>query len=81
MKRVLLSCVVGAAFAVPSLAGAFAEPSESDRQACTPDVFRLCGQHIPDVSSIVACLKKEKRNLSHDCRMVFDRRPVRPVKY
>lgn len=80
MAKILAACVVVFACATPNLVSAAPESSEADRQACTPDVFRLCSQHIPDVDSIVACLKKEKRNLSHGCRMVFDRRPIRPVK-
>jgi hypothetical protein len=48
--------------------------SDAQRQACTPDVFRLCGQFIPDVAGIVACLKTQKPNLSADCRATFDGR-------
>ena len=48
--------------------------SDAQRQACTPDVFRLCGQFIPDVTGIVACLKTQKPNLSPDCRATFDGR-------
>jgi hypothetical protein len=56
---------------------AFALGTDDQRAACTPDVFRLCGPEIPDVDRIVACLKKEKPNLSKDCRAVFNTRPVR----
>ena len=28
------------------------------QMACTPDVWRLCGDQIPDVSRIVACLRQ-----------------------
>ena len=48
--------------------------SDAQRQACTPDVFRLCGQFIPDVTGIVACLKTQKPNLSSECRATFDGR-------
>jgi len=48
--------------------------SEAQRQACTPDVFRLCGQFVPDVTGIVACLKAQKPNLSPDCRATFEGR-------
>jgi hypothetical protein len=33
--------------------------SDAERSACTPDVFRLCGQYIP------------RANLSPACRAVF----------
>jgi hypothetical protein len=40
--------------------------------ACTPDVWRLCGDKIPDVSRIVACLQRNTPNLSRACRAVFE---------
>jgi len=40
--------------------------------ACTPDVWRLCGEQIPDVSRIVACLRQNTPQLSRDCRAVFE---------
>ncbi len=41
------------------------------QQACTPDVWRLCGDQIPDVSRIVTCLQRNTPNLSSGCRAVF----------
>jgi hypothetical protein len=40
--------------------------------ACTPDVFRLCGDQIPDTNRIVACLRQNTAQLSSDCRSVFE---------
>jgi hypothetical protein len=40
--------------------------------ACTPDVWRLCGDKIPDVNRIVACLQRNTPNLSRGCRAVFE---------
>jgi hypothetical protein len=40
--------------------------------ACTPDVFRLCGEHIPDSNRIVACLRQNTPQLSGPCRSVFE---------
>jgi hypothetical protein len=45
--------------------------SDAQRSACTPDVFRLCGQYIPDATAIVGCLKTQRANLSPACRAVF----------
>jgi hypothetical protein len=45
--------------------------SDAQRSACTPDVFRLCGQFIPDVAGIVGCLRLQRPNLSPACRAVF----------
>jgi hypothetical protein len=47
------------------------------RRACTPDVFRLCGQYIPNREQIVACLRSNRRNLNPDCRAVFSGRTAR----
>jgi hypothetical protein len=40
--------------------------------ACTPDVMRLCGDRIPDVRRIVACLRQNTDLLSNACRAVFE---------
>lgn len=42
-----------------------------ERQACTPDVFRLCSSHIPDADAITACLKARSSSLSDRCRYVM----------
>ena len=42
------------------------------QMACTPDVWRLCGEQIPDVNRIVACLQRNTPNLSSGCRAVFE---------
>src|SRR5436853_7226753 len=42
------------------------------QMACTPDVWRLCGDQIPDVNRIVACLRQNTTQLSNGCRAVFE---------
>jgi hypothetical protein len=42
------------------------------QMACTPDVWRLCSDQIPDVSAITACLRRNTPNLSDGCRAVFE---------
>ena len=42
------------------------------QMACTPDVFRLCGEQIPDVNRIVGCLRQNTAQLSGPCRAVFE---------
>jgi hypothetical protein len=71
-----LAVIISLAISLHSTSG-FALGTDDQRAACTPDVFRLCGSEIPNVDRIVACLKKEKSNLSKDCRAVFNIRPVR----
>jgi hypothetical protein len=63
--------------AVP--AGALAHSPE-DEAACTPDVFRLCQQFIPDEKRIVVCLTESKRQLSPACLAVFNRPPSTPAQ-
>ena len=36
---------------------AFAQGTEQEREACTPDAMRLCGQYIPDADRITDCLR------------------------
>ncbi len=59
-----------AAAAVTPAAPAMAE-SQADRDACTPDVFRLCSAYIPSESRIVACLNSKASELSPGCRAVI----------
>jgi len=42
-----------------------------EQMACTPDVWRLCSDQIPDVNRIVACLRQNAAYLSDDCRAVL----------
>jgi hypothetical protein len=42
------------------------------QMACTPDVFRLCSDQMPDSRRIVSCLKQNTAQLSNPCRAVFE---------
>jgi hypothetical protein len=41
------------------------------QQACTPDAFRLCGDAIPNVDRVTACMVARKSELSPGCRAYF----------
>src|SRR3954453_5591581 len=41
------------------------------QQACTPDAFRLCGDAIPDVARVTACMIARKSEPSPGCRVFF----------
>lgn len=41
------------------------------QMACTPDVWRLCSDQIPDASRITVCLQQNTPQLSSACRAVF----------
>jgi hypothetical protein len=49
---------------------AFAYTPEQ-QQACTPDAMRLCGNYVPDVDRITACMIARKSQLSPECRRFF----------
>jgi len=56
--------------------GARAE-TQSDRDACIPDVHAHCGEFIPNREAIIQCLKKKIRIISPACRRVMSR-PYNP---
>lgn len=45
--------------------------SQADQEACTPDVFRLCSDYVPDEPQILACLKTKRQQLSPACAAVI----------
>jgi hypothetical protein len=53
------------------------------QMACTPDVWRLCSDQIPDVNRITTCLQQNTPQLSSGCRAVFQSnnqmQPQQPV--
>jgi len=51
---------------------AFAQGTEQQREACTPDAFRLCGQFMPDAGRVEACLRNAGPRLSPACYVVFN---------
>ena len=45
------------------------------QQACTPDAMRLCGEFVPNVDAITACMIQKKAQLSPQCRAFFRQGP------
>ncbi|HXO68821.1 MAG TPA: hypothetical protein VN838_07650 [Bradyrhizobium sp.] len=75
-RRIYLGISLGAALSVAlsiiGSNGALAQQGTPEQQAaCQPDVMRLCGQFIPDVDRIVACLKYNEPNLNPACHDVM----------
>ncbi|MGY0571326.1 hypothetical protein ACTGJ9_009975 [Bradyrhizobium sp. RDM12] len=68
---------LGVALAISGIVAQSAASAEEYRgtmeqqMACTPDVWRLCSDQIPDVSRITACLRQNTPQLSSGCRAVF----------
>ena len=52
-------------------AGAQERRQIDPEQACKGDAFRLCNDYIPDRDRVGACLRKNRRALSPDCRTVM----------
>jgi hypothetical protein len=73
-QRIVLSLVVAIAGigAVTPASSQEYRGTWEQQMACTPDVWRLCGDQIPDVNRIVACLRQNTPQLSSNCRAVFD---------
>jgi hypothetical protein len=73
--RIALSLAIaaacGLAIQTPALSDEYRGTFEQ-QLACTPDVWRLCGDQIPDVNRIVACLRQNTPQLSDGCRAVFE---------
>src|SRR3984957_7255199 len=65
-------------FLLSAETSATAQGTERQRQACTPDVFRLCGAYIPDADRITACLRASGPRLSQPCYEVFFPAPTPP---
>jgi hypothetical protein len=64
--------VTGSVFAPQHVAAQEYRGTMEQQMACTPDVWRLCSDQIPDVNSIVACLRRNTSSLSGGCRAVFE---------
>jgi hypothetical protein len=82
--RIVLSLIV-LSFAISIVAQSPARSEEyrgtmEQQIACTPDVFRLCGEQIPDVNRIVACLRQNTPQLSGSCRAVFESNNSMPAE-
>ena len=73
-NRVVLCLAMSAVFGIALLSPASSDEYRGtfeQQLACTPDVWRLCGDQIPDVNRIVACLRQNTPQLSGSCRAVF----------
>jgi hypothetical protein len=73
--RIVLSLALAIGSAGAPQTVAFAEEYRGtweQQMACTPDVWRLCSDQIPDASRIVACLRQNTPQLSNNCRAVFE---------
>src|ERR1700683_1980312 len=54
-----------------------AQVAAETRQACTPDAMSLCGEFIPDVPKITACMTARFAEVSPPCRAAMVREHYR----
>lgn len=74
-KTSLAAATLGMALAVLVQPGAGFAYTPEEQQACTPDAMRLCGEFVPNVDAITACMIKKKAQLSPQCAVFFRRGP------
>ena len=53
---------------------AAAQGTPEQRAACENDAMRLCGEFVPDVERITACMQRKRAFLTPRCRSQFTRR-------
>jgi len=70
-QRIVLGLALGLGVIAPASSQEYRGTWEQ-QMACTPDVWRLCSDQIPDVSRIVTCLRENTPQLSNNCRAVFE---------
>jgi hypothetical protein len=51
-----------------SVGAAAAQGTPQQQQACQGDAVRLCGEFIPDVAKIKACMSRKRAQVSAACR-------------
>lgn len=44
---------------------------QAEQQACEADVYKLCGEFIPDTDRITTCLRSRFKDVSQSCRAVM----------
>ena len=59
------------AASVALLSGSALAYTPEQQQACSDDAMRLCGNYVPDVDRITACMIQRKQYLSPACRAQF----------
>jgi hypothetical protein len=63
--------LVATALAWSALTSASFAYTPEQQQLCQGDAMRLCGEFIPDVDRITACMSAKYSQLSDGCKTVF----------
>jgi hypothetical protein len=70
-QKFLAAAGLSLALAVLIQPGAALAYTPEEQQACSPDAMRLCGEFVPNVDAITACMIKKKAQLSPQCKVFF----------
>ena len=71
--------VIATSFALAALGTAAQAYTPEQQQMCTGDAMRLCGDAIPDVDRVTACMIQKRAALSDGCKAVFRYEPAAPA--
>jgi hypothetical protein len=74
-NQIAMSFAISLAYGIAIQTPAFSQENRGtfeQQMACTPDVFRLCSEQMPDAGRITACLRQNTPQLSGACRAVFE---------
>jgi hypothetical protein len=71
MANTLTSLMTAVALIAGSSVAALAGGTDAQREACTPDAFRLCTSAMPDEGRVENCLRSAGPRLSRACYDVF----------
>jgi len=76
--KLQLGSMLAVALAVSLWSAASRAYTPEQQQACSGDAMQLCGEFVPDVDRITACMIRKKSQLSPACRVYFrpDPEPV-----
>ncbi|MET4843695.1 hypothetical protein [Bradyrhizobium japonicum] len=75
LAKPLAAAISGIALAVLVHPGAGFAYTQEEQQACSPDAMRLCGEFVPNVDAITACMIQKKAQLSPQCKVFFRQGP------
>ena len=70
-----LGLIAATLLAASMWSGAVSAYTPEQQQACTPDAMRLCGEFVPNVDAITACMIQKKSQLSPQCKVFFRQGP------
>ncbi|MET4803459.1 hypothetical protein [Bradyrhizobium sp. LB11.1] len=73
--KFMAAATFGVALAVLVQPGTGFAYTPEQQQACTPDAMNLCGEFVPNVDAITACMIRKKSQLSPQCAAFFRRGP------